>query len=77
MDGHGQPALLYLVPCTLGMNFFTPFDHLVKISFCSVNYMCLQISGTCVVLGLIRGELKQLWRYGTDDTREPASPGEA
>ncbi|KAK4489124.1 hypothetical protein RD792_004918 [Penstemon davidsonii] len=25
MDGHGQPALLYLVPCTLGMNFLPPF----------------------------------------------------
>ncbi|KAI3459719.1 hypothetical protein Pfo_016382 [Paulownia fortunei] len=49
MDGHGQPALLYLVPCTLG---------------------------TCVVLGLIRGELKHLWSYGTK-SREPAAPGEA
>ncbi|XP_065865703.1 signal peptide peptidase-like 2 [Euphorbia lathyris] len=37
MDGHGQPALLYLVPCTLGV---------------------------CVVLGLVRGELKDLWSFG-------------
>ncbi|XP_047964992.1 signal peptide peptidase-like 3 [Salvia hispanica] len=43
MDGHGQPALLYLVPCTLG---------------------------TCVLLGWIRGEIKHLWNYDTDDTRE-------
>ncbi|KAF4386406.1 hypothetical protein G4B88_020226 [Cannabis sativa] len=39
MDGHGQPALLYLVPCTLGV---------------------------IVILGLIRGELKHLWSYGTE-----------
>ncbi|XP_050205938.1 signal peptide peptidase-like 3 [Mercurialis annua] len=47
MDGHGQPALLYLVPCTLGV---------------------------CVVLGLVRGELKDLWSFGTDtsSTREEA-----
>ncbi|VFQ92308.1 unnamed protein product [Cuscuta campestris] len=38
MNGHGQPALLYLVPCTLG---------------------------TCVALGMIRGELRKLWNYGT------------
>ncbi|XP_038680173.1 signal peptide peptidase-like 2 isoform X2 [Tripterygium wilfordii] len=36
MDGHGQPALLYLVPCTLGV---------------------------IVLLGLVRGELKDLWSY--------------
>ncbi|CAN0858113.1 Signal peptide peptidase-like 2 [Linum grandiflorum] len=41
MNGHGQPALLYLVPCTLGV---------------------------CVVLGLIRGELKDLWSYDPDAT---------
>ncbi|KAK9932746.1 hypothetical protein M0R45_019970 [Rubus argutus] len=39
MNGNGQPALLYLVPCTLGVT---------------------------VILGLIRGELKQLWSYGTE-----------
>ncbi|CAN1247793.1 Signal peptide peptidase-like 2 [Linum perenne] len=44
MNGHGQPALLYLVPCTLGV---------------------------CVVLGLIRGELKDLWSYGSDSTSQP------
>lgn len=39
MDGHGQPALLYLVPCTLGV---------------------------CVILGVIRGEIKDLWSYDPD-----------
>ncbi|CAN8295414.1 unnamed protein product [Cochlearia groenlandica] len=38
MNGHGQPALLYLVPCTLGIT---------------------------VILGLVRGEIKDLWNYGT------------
>ncbi|MQL68895.1 hypothetical protein Taro_001192 [Colocasia esculenta] len=38
MDGHGQPALLYLVPCTLGL---------------------------VVVLSAVRGELKDLWNYGS------------
>ncbi|KAJ0971900.1 hypothetical protein J5N97_019859 [Dioscorea zingiberensis] len=37
MNGHGQPALLYLVPCTLGL---------------------------IIILGLLRGELKDLWNYG-------------
>ncbi|KAL3506589.1 hypothetical protein ACH5RR_031971 [Cinchona calisaya] len=41
MNGHGQPALLYLVPCTLGL---------------------------CVILGLVRGELKDLWSYDVDST---------
>ncbi|KAL8506576.1 hypothetical protein ACS0TY_017462 [Phlomoides rotata] len=51
MNGHGQPALLYLVPCTLG---------------------------TCIVLGLVRGELRKLWCYGADDdARESDNRGEA
>ncbi|KAL0739913.1 hypothetical protein Bca4012_081426 [Brassica carinata] len=41
MDGHGQPALLYIVPCTLGL---------------------------AVILGLVRGELKELWNYGIEDS---------
>ncbi|RID67530.1 hypothetical protein BRARA_D02607 [Brassica rapa] len=41
MDGHGQPALLYIVPCTLGL---------------------------AVVMGLVRGELKELWNYGIEAT---------
>ncbi|KAB1213403.1 Signal peptide peptidase-like 2 [Morella rubra] len=40
MDGNGQPALLYLVPCTLGL---------------------------IVILGLMRGELKHLWNYATEE----------
>ncbi|CAI9778235.1 unnamed protein product [Fraxinus pennsylvanica] len=48
MDGHGQPALLYLVPCTLGL---------------------------CIILGLVRGELKQLWSYGIESTK-PTVPSE-
>ncbi|EPS62800.1 hypothetical protein M569_11991, partial [Genlisea aurea] len=38
MSGQGQPALLYLVPCTLG---------------------------SCMVLGLARGEFGKLWNYGS------------
>ncbi|GMY32220.1 signal peptide peptidase-like 5 [Fagus crenata] len=49
MDGHGQPALLYLVPCTLGV---------------------------AVLLGLVRGELKDLWNYGTEEALPPPSSGE-
>ncbi|KAK1400553.1 signal peptide peptidase-like 3 [Heracleum sosnowskyi] len=50
MNGHGQPALLYLVPCTLG---------------------------TIIVLGLLRGELKELWNSTLDDTRAKPSSVEA
>lgn len=79
MDGHGQPALLYLVPCTLGM---MNLDHLMQLSsfsvFFLVNYESLQISGTCVVLGAVRGEVRKLWHYGADDdARESDSRGEA
>ncbi|KAF2322258.1 hypothetical protein GH714_009605 [Hevea brasiliensis] len=47
MDGHGQPALLYLVPCTLGV---------------------------CVILGLVRGEIKELWSFGAETS---SSSGDA
>ncbi|KAK9146098.1 hypothetical protein Sjap_006001 [Stephania japonica] len=50
MDGHGQPALLYLVPCTLGL---------------------------IVILGCIRGDLKQLWNYGTDSPLSSEPSGQA
>ncbi|XP_047319988.1 signal peptide peptidase-like 3 [Impatiens glandulifera] len=49
MNGHGQPALLYLVPCTLG---------------------------TCVVLGLIRGELKALWSCGEEGSKPTETLGD-
>nr|XP_043633934.1 signal peptide peptidase-like 3 isoform X2 [Erigeron canadensis] len=42
MNGHGQPALLYLVPCTLG---------------------------TCIILGWVRGELKELWYYDANESK--------
>lgn len=93
MNGHGQPALLYLVPCTLGMNYllFTWY----------ILFMLLQIlitsnalrllfaftifsynSGLCVILGLVRGELKELWSYdinssSADSTQPPLPSGEA
>nr|GEU56222.1 signal peptide peptidase-lik 3 [Tanacetum cinerariifolium] len=44
MNGHGQPALLYLVPCTLG---------------------------TCIILGFVRAELKELWDYNADEMQQP------
>ncbi|KAM4106126.1 hypothetical protein ACB094_04G044000 [Castanea mollissima] len=47
MDGHGQPALLYLVPCTLGV---------------------------IVILSLVRGELKQLWNYGAEESSPSPTP---
>ncbi|KAK2641723.1 hypothetical protein Ddye_023486 [Dipteronia dyeriana] len=50
MDGHGQPALLYLVPCTLGV---------------------------IVLLGLVRGELKALWDYGTESSSTVNNSGGA
>lgn len=40
MNGHGQPALLYLVPCTLGMTVWQPLKPKVltgiRISFIDV-----------------------------------------
>ncbi|KAJ6880314.1 hypothetical protein NC652_033600 [Populus alba x Populus x berolinensis] len=50
MNGHGQPALLYLVPCTLG---------------------------TCVLLALVRGELKNLWNYSSEEASSRVSSGDA
>ncbi|XP_058103184.1 signal peptide peptidase-like 2 [Magnolia sinica] len=46
MDGHGQPALLYLVPCTLGL---------------------------IVILGYLRGELRNLWDYGKGPSTETSA----
>ncbi|KAJ4850014.1 Signal peptide peptidase-like 3 [Turnera subulata] len=48
MNGHGQPALLYLVPCTLGV---------------------------CIVLGLLRGEIKDLWNHGNESSLNDSSGG--
>lgn len=33
MDGNGQPALLYIVPCTLGMGSYCDY------SFCDCSYI--------------------------------------
>ncbi|KAG5041926.1 Signal peptide peptidase-like 2B [Glycine soja] len=57
MDGHGQPALLYIVPFTLGKYCMTlksgPF------------------SGTFLSLGKKRGELKILWTRGEPERHCP------
>ncbi|KAE8673870.1 Signal peptide peptidase family protein, expressed isoform 2 [Hibiscus syriacus] len=50
MHGNGQPALLYLVPCTLGND---PGPDYFR-------------SGVIVVLALVRGDLKALWSHGTN-----------
>lgn len=50
MNGHGQPALLYLVPCTLGVT---------------------------VILGLMRGELKELWSFNANSPGPGEPSGEA
>lgn len=50
MNGQGQPALLYLVPCTLG---------------------------PIVVLGQVRGDLKDLWNYSLEESSPTTSSEEA
>lgn len=35
--------------------FFTSFDF---------------IAGTCIILGLLRNELKELWNYGADESKD-------
>ena len=73
MDGHGQPALLYIVPFTIckycltldGAANFVPclVDRLLLLfTFFLTNY---QISvGTFLALGMKRGELRNLWTRG-------------
>jgi len=86
MDGHGQPALLYLVPCTLG-NWMTEFSFwaqmyhglLFKITFLCAHRKTLLlftlVSGLCILLGLVRGELKDLWNYSSEDASSRGSSG--
>lgn len=86
MDGHGQPALLYLVPCTLG-NWMTEFSFwaqmchglLFKIAFLCAHRNTLLlftlVSGLCILLGLVRGELKDLWNYSSEDASSRGSSG--
>jgi signal peptide peptidase-like protein 2B len=67
MDGHGQPALLYLVPCTLGEYIQRSFGYLIFTYFAvSLADACIIIfiPGLIVLLGWIRGELPHLWNYG-------------
>lgn len=85
MNGNGQPALLYLVPCTLGnvkeFFIFWPIEfQMFYFVFYSFLLILLWSSGVTVFLGLIRRELKQLWDYGTEpevsrSTIEPAVEG--
>lgn len=49
MDGHGQPALLYIVPFTLGKSFFLSFKSLsffqVSATLYHMNYL-INLNGT-------------------------------
>jgi signal peptide peptidase-like protein 2B len=86
MDGHGQPALLYLVPCTLG-NWMTAFSFWTEVSWFflfKITFLCAHrkalllftlVSGLCILLGLVRGELKDLWNYSSEDASSRASSG--
>lgn len=73
MDGHGQPALLYLVPCTLGkaskstMFIIVPYLGLNAVP-CLTHFSW--ILGLITVLGWIRRELHDLWHYGKCESRE-------
>lgn len=62
MNGQGQPALLYLVPCTLGMNCSSITR--VVLLYLFLNFVCFGL-GPIVLLGLARGELKELWNYSS------------
>lgn len=50
MDGHGQPALLYLVPCTLGNYLYFSSAFLAKCHF--------RLFKTWVVVGIWGGKRK-------------------
>lgn len=57
---------------------WSPFSTLLSVLL-NIIHLAWWISGTCVVLGWIRSELKHLWNYDADDTRElgeSISPGE-
>lgn len=47
MNGHGQPALLYLVPCTLGnkvlLSFFFLLDHIPNLKFTAFVLIYMQV----------------------------------
>ncbi|MBA0798274.1 hypothetical protein Gohar_008881 [Gossypium harknessii] len=81
MNGHGQPALLYLVPCTLGNKAFdstwtvrtvkgfhmlSQFESFSPFSIAHAFFS--GFAGVTVILGLVRGELKELWNYSPESS---------
>lgn len=62
MDGHGQPALLYIVPFILGKLKFSVIDDDKHQLHCS--HSLVMNAGTFFTLGKKRGELKILWSRG-------------
>jgi signal peptide peptidase-like protein 2B len=74
MDGHGQPALLYIVPFTLGNFCNSKYRKHVGLQFGFIYYSYLinlisYDAGTFLTLGRKRGDLKVLWTRG-----EPERP---
>ncbi|KAL0432973.1 UNVERIFIED_CONTAM: Signal peptide peptidase-like 3 [Sesamum latifolium] len=62
------------------VSFAFRFDKANKKAVLNGYFLWLTIGygvGTCVVLGYVRGELKQLWSYGTDSTELTVPSGEA
>lgn len=80
MDGHGQPALLYIVPFTLGNFWLFFFFHLFLgpirveelkawVPLHSADKNLRLVAGTFLMLGRKRGDLRVLWTRG-----EPERP---
>lgn len=68
MDGHGQPALLYIVPFTLG-NIYVYIWCISLVMKKSCVFFLNHIhhfflTGTFITLGKKRGDLKILWYKG-------------
>ncbi|RLM57923.1 hypothetical protein C2845_PM18G06110 [Panicum miliaceum] len=75
MDGHGQPALLYLVPCTLGKYGHCCLDIVIimvpftlRTAVIVIDALSFHIPGLIVILGWVRGDLHDLWNYGRGRT---------
>lgn len=68
MDGHGQPALLYIVPFTLGKEntpLCPPTNFISSDSWArALNKTTVSTAGTFISLGKKRGELRNLWMKG-------------
>ncbi|PKA48045.1 Signal peptide peptidase-like 5 [Apostasia shenzhenica] len=62
MDGHGQPALLYIVPFTLDIIVNGISGQIIFLFF-----IFKTSAGTLLSLGWKRGELKNLWTTGQPD----------